>query len=155
MPVQVVHTPASGDFSDTSGNEEWNIDMQAIHGMAPGISKEVLYFAPTLADTDLVGRTAAWVNDKNGPPIMNASLGECESHALNPVLNNAAARPGERQREPQRAADQPGSRELLRAGADPDAAAGRDRGRARFSPSSGDSGSSCTAVYPGTNGIGN
>ena len=34
-----VHTPAGGDFSDTRGNIEWNIDMQAIHGMAPGISR--------------------------------------------------------------------------------------------------------------------
>ena len=104
LPVQVVHTPSNGDFSDTSGNEEWNIDMQAIHGMAPGISKEVLYFAPTLADTDLVASTATWVNDPHGPPIMNASLGECEVTPLNSTLNDPSLDAAERQREPERAA---------------------------------------------------
>jgi hypothetical protein len=89
VPVDVVHVPAGGDFSDTSGNLEWNIDMQAIHGMAPGISREVLYFALSLADSELTAAIGAWVNDPNGPPIMNASLGECEQiPILNPILNN-------------------------------------------------------------------
>jgi pseudomonalisin len=85
--VDVVHTPAGGDFSDSSGNVEWNIDMQAIHGMAPGIDREVLYFSPSLQDSQLVASTAAWANDPNGPPIMNASLGECEVTPLNDALN--------------------------------------------------------------------
>ena len=154
VPVQVVHTPANGDFSDTSGNEEWNIDMQAIHGMAPGISKEVLYFAPTLADTDLVASTAAWVNDKNGPPIMNASLGECEVTPLNPVLNNAALDPVNGNENPSALpvsqglanSSEPAQTQILRQAV--------IEGRTLFA-SSGDSGSSCTAIYPGTNGIGN
>src|ERR1700712_4971596 len=91
--VDVVHTPADGDFSDTSGNVEWNIDMQAIHGMAPGIDKEVLYFSPSLQDTQLVASSAAWANDPNGPPIMNASLGECEVTPLNDALNSDALFP--------------------------------------------------------------
>ena len=154
VPVQVVHTPANGDFSDTSGNEEWNIDMQAIHGMAPGISKEVLYFAPTLADTDLVASTAAWVNDKNGPPIMNASLGECEVTPLNPVLNNAALDPVNGNENPSALpvsqglanSSEPAQTQILRQAV--------IEGRTLFA-SSGDSGSSCTTIYPGTNGIGN
>jgi pseudomonalisin len=93
VPVDVVRTPANGDFSDTSGNVEWNIDMQAIHGMAPGIAREVLYFSPTLADSELVASTVAWANDATGPPIMNASLGECEVTPLNDALNNAALFP--------------------------------------------------------------
>jgi pseudomonalisin len=93
VPVDVVRTPAGGDFSDTSGNPEWNIDMQAIHGMAPGIDREVLYFSPTLADTELVASTTAWVNDPKGPPIMNASLGECEVTPLNDALNSDALLP--------------------------------------------------------------
>ena len=154
VPVQVVHTPANGNFSDTSGNEEWNIDMQAIHGMAPGISKEVLYFAPTLADTDLVASTAAWVNDKNGPPIMNASLGECEVTPLNPVLNNAALDPVNGNENPSALpvsqglanSSEPAQTQVLRQAV--------IEGRTLFA-SSGDSGSSCTTIYPGTNGIGN
>jgi hypothetical protein len=93
LPVQVVHTPANGDFTDTSGNEEWNIDMQATHGMAPGISKEVLYFAPTLADTDLVASTATWVNDPHGPPIMKRVAWRVRVTPLNSTLNNQALSP--------------------------------------------------------------
>jgi pseudomonalisin len=154
LPVQVVHTPANGDFSDTSGNEEWNIDMQAIHGMAPGISKEVLYFAPTLADTDLVASTATWVNDPHGPPIMNASLGECEVTPLNSTLNNPALDPVNGNENPNALpvsqglsnSSEPAQTQLLRQAV--------MEGRTLFA-ASGDSGSSCTILYPGTNGIGN
>ena len=154
VPVQVVHTPANGDFSDTAGNAEWNIDMQSVHGMAPGISKEVLYFSPTLADTELVASTAAWVNDPNGPPIMNASLGECEVTPLNPVLNNPALDPVNGNENPSALpvsqglsnSSEPTQTQLLKQAV--------MEGRTLFA-SSGDSGSSCTVVYPGTNGIGN
>src|SRR4029453_6934287 len=94
LPVDVVRVPPNGHFSDTSGNMEWNIAMQAIHGMAPGISREVLYFAPSLADSELTAALGAWVNDPNGPPIMNASLGECEQiPILNPILNSPLLNP--------------------------------------------------------------
>ncbi len=154
VPVDVVHTPRTGDFSDTSGNEEWNIDMQAIHGMAPGITREVLYFAPTLADTDLVASTATWVNDRNGPPIMNASLGECEVTPAGPVLNNSALDPVNGNENPSALpvsqglsnSSEPAQTQILRQAA--------MEGRTLFA-SSGDSGSSCTIVYPGTNGVGN
>jgi subtilase family serine protease len=154
LPVQVVHTPANGDFSDTSGNEEWNIDMQAIHGMAPGISKEVLYFAPTLADTDLVASTATWVNDPHGPPIMNASLGECEVTPLNSALNDPSLSPINGNENPSALpvsqglsnSSEPAQTQLLKQAV--------MEGRTLFA-SSGDSGSSCTVIYPGTNGIGN
>jgi pseudomonalisin len=154
LPVQVVHTPSNGDFSDTSGNEEWNIDMQAIHGMAPGISKEVLYFAPTLADTDLVASTATWVNDPHGPPIMNASLGECEVTPLNSTLNDPSLSPLNGNENPSALpvsqglsnSSEPAQTQLLKQAV--------MEGRTLFA-SSGDSGSSCTVVYPGTNGIGN
>ncbi len=154
LPVEVVHTPAKGDFSDTSGNEEWNIDMQAIHGMAPGISKEVLYFSPTLADTDLVASTATWVNDPHGPPIMNASLGECEVTPLNSTLNNPALDPVNGNENPNALpvsqglsnSSEPAQTQLLKQAV--------MEGRTLFA-ASGDAGSSCTIIYPGTNGIGN
>jgi subtilase family serine protease len=154
LPVQVVHTPSNGDFSDTSGNEEWNIDMQAIHGMAPGISKEVLYFSPTLADTDLVASTATWVNDPHGPPIMNASLGECEVTPLNSALNDPSLSPVNGNENPDALpvsqglsnSSEPAQTQLLKQAV--------MEGRTLFA-SSGDSGSSCTIIYPGTNGIGN
>ncbi|HEY1596671.1 MAG TPA: S53 family peptidase [Thermoleophilaceae bacterium] len=154
LPVQVVHTPANGSFTDTSGNEEWNIDMQAINGMAPGISKEVLYFSPTLADTDLVASTATWVNDPHGPPIMNASLGECEVTPLNSTLNDPSLSPLNGNENPSALpvsqglsnSSEPAQTQLLKQAV--------MEGRTLFA-SSGDSGSSCTVVYPGTNGVGN
>ncbi len=152
VPVSVVHTPTNAKFDDTSGNGEWNIDMQAIHGMAPGITKEVLYFAPSLADTDLVGSTATWVNDPTGPPIMNASLGECEVSPLNPVLNQQAFYPINGNENQQATpvsqglsnSSEPAQGMLLKQAV--------IEGRTFFA-SSGDAGSSCAAIYPALNGV--
>jgi pseudomonalisin len=154
LPVSVVHTPVNGKFDDTSGNPEWNIDMQAIHGMAPDISKEVLYFAPSLADTDLVASTATWVNDPSGPPIMNASLGECEVSPLNPVLNQQALYPINGN-ENQMAA--PASQGLSNSSEPAQAMLLKQavmEGRTFFA-SSGDAGSSCAALYAPEIGAGN
>ena len=155
LPVDVVHVPAGGDFSDTSGNIEWNIDMQAIHGMAPGISREVLYFAPSLADSELTAALGAWVNDPNGPPIMNASLGECEQiPILNPILNNPLLNPINGNGNPGALpvsqavsqASEPATTQLLQQAV--------MEGRTFFA-ASGDNGSSCTVAYPGANGVAN
>jgi kumamolisin len=134
LPVDVVHTPAGGDYSDTSGSLEWNIDMQAVHGMAPAISRQVLYFSPTLADSELNASLATWVNDPNGPPIMNASLGECEQI---PVLSWAIGAPALSQSVA--ASAQPTTTQLLQQAV--------MEGRTFFA-ASGDSGSTCD-VTPG------
>jgi pseudomonalisin len=152
LPVTVVHTPANGKFDDESGNGEWNIDMQAVHGMAPGISKEVLYFAPSLADTDLVGSTATWVNDPSGPPIMNASLGECEVSPLNPTLNNQAFYPINGN---ENSGSTPVSQGLSNSSEPAQTMLLQQavmEGRTFFA-SSGDGGSSCAALYPALNGV--
>jgi subtilase family serine protease len=155
LPVDVVHTPANGSFADTSGNVEWNIDMQAIHGMAPGLSREVLYFSPTLADSELTASLGTWVNDPNGPPIMNASLGECEETPIvNPILNDAALDPINGNDNPNALpvsqaisqASEPTTTMLLQQAV--------MEGRTFFA-ASGDNGSSCTIVYPGANGVAN
>ena len=154
LPVDVIRTPADGDFSDDSGNGEWDIDMQAIHGMAPEITKEVLYFAPTLRDTDLVAATVRWVNDPAGPPIMNASLGECEVTPLNDTLNSPALDPLNGNESANAA---PVSQGLSNSSEPAQTQALREavlEGRTLFA-ASGDAGSSCTAIYPGTNGVGN
>jgi subtilase family serine protease len=155
LPVDVVHTPANGDFSDTSGNVEWNIDMQAIHGMAPDLAREVLYFAPSLADSELTAALGTWVDDPNGPPIMNASLGECEQIPIaNPILNNPLLDPVNGNDNPDALsvsqavsqASEPATTMLLQQAV--------IEGR-QFFASSGDNGSSCTVAYPGANGIAN
>ena len=155
LPVDIVHTPANGDFSDTGGNVEWNIDMQAIHGMAPGLAREVMYFSPSLADSEITASLATWVNDPNGPPIMNASLGECEQVPIvNPILNNPALDPINGNDNPDALpvsqavsqASEPATTQLLQQAV--------IEGRTFFA-ASGDNGSSCTIVYPGLNGIAN
>lgn len=155
LPVDVVRVPADGDFSDTSGNVEWNIDMQAIHGMAPDLEREVLYFSPSLADSELTAALGAWVNDPNGPPIMNASLGECEQiPVVNPILNNPLLDPINGNNNPDALpvsqaisqASQPATTMLLQQAV--------IEGR-QFFAASGDNGSSCTVAYPGANGIAN
>ncbi|MCW2986606.1 MAG: hypothetical protein JWR63_4176 [Conexibacter sp.] len=156
VPVDVVRTPAGGDFSDTAGNPEWNIDMQAIHGMAPGISREVLYFSPTLQDTQLVASSAAWANDPAGPPIMNASLGECEVTPLNDALNSDALFPLNGNENTTGSAlpvtqglsnsSEPAQTKVLQQAV--------IEGRTFFA-SSGDAGSSCGALYLPALGAGN
>ena len=154
VPVEVNHIPANGNFSDASGNGEWQIDMQATDGMAPGIDKEVLYFSPTLADTELVAATKAWVDDPNGPPIMNASLGECEVTPLNDTLNDQALYPINGN---ENSGALPVSQGLSNSSEPEQTVTLRQaviEGRTLFA-ASGDAGSSCTVIYPGTNGVGN
>jgi subtilase family serine protease len=83
VPVQIVKTPANGDYSYTGAEGEWKLDVAAVSGMAPGIDREVLYASPTYADTDLMGSLTAWANDPHGPLIMNMSYGECEPTPAN------------------------------------------------------------------------
>jgi pseudomonalisin len=125
--------------------------MQAIHGMAPGISREVLYFAPSLADSELTAALGAWVNDPNGPPIMNASLGECEQI---PILNNPLLHPLNGNGNPDALpvsqavsqASEPATTQLLQQAV----MEGRN-----FFAASGDNGSSRTVADPGANGVAN
>ncbi|HEX7301169.1 MAG TPA: S53 family peptidase [Solirubrobacteraceae bacterium] len=155
LPVDVVRTPANGDFSDTSGNLEWNIDMQAIHGMAPAITREVLYFSPSLVDSEIVASLGTWVNDPNGPPIMSASLGQCEQvPGANPVLNDPALYAVNGNDNPDALpvsqgvsqSSQPTTTMLLQQAV--------MEGRTFFA-ASGDNGSSCNAAYPSANGVAN
>jgi len=155
VPVDVVHTPAGGDFSDTGGNIEWDIDMQAIHGMAPAIAREVLYFSPSLADSELNASLGTWVNDPDGPPIMNASLGECEEIPIaNPILNSPLLDPINGNDNPDALpvsqavsqASEPTTTMLLQQAI--------MEGRTFFA-ASGDSGSSCNVAYPAANGVAN
>jgi subtilase family serine protease len=85
---------------------------------------------------------------------MNASLGECEVTPLNPVLNDPALFPINGNENPNATpvsqglsnSSEPAQTQILKQAV--------IEGRTLFA-ASGDSGSSCTIVYPGTNGIGN
>ncbi|HEY7010269.1 MAG TPA: protease pro-enzyme activation domain-containing protein, partial [Jatrophihabitantaceae bacterium] len=88
VPVTVTKIPADGDFSDTGGNVEWELDTQASSGVAPDVTGEHLYFAQHLIDPDAEADFATWVSDPNGPMQANASFGECESTPANATLES-------------------------------------------------------------------
>jgi subtilase family serine protease len=88
VPVTVTRAPADGDYSDTGGSIEWELDTQAATGMAPDVSGVHLYFGQHLIDPDVESALTAWVNDPDGPAQANASFGECETTPANAVLEN-------------------------------------------------------------------
>ncbi len=68
-----VGTPTT----DTSGDDEWNLDSQYSTGFAPGVSQLDVYVGPSLADADILSTIDRWVTDdiaKQG----SFSAGECE-----------------------------------------------------------------------------
>ena len=153
VPVSVVHTPAHGDYSDTSVDGEMQLDVAAVAGMAPGLDREILYVSPTYADTDLMGSLAAWVSDVGGPPIMSMSFGECEQTPLNPVLKNPALAPLDGNEHPSATLPQSGLANSSHPAEDQILKQAVMEGRTLFA-SAGDAGAGCSAVYAGnTNGL--
>jgi len=79
LPEVSVQVVGSGS-SDTSGDGEWDLDTQDIVGISGGVQKLVLYDAASLNDADLSTDYNAVVS-ANAVPVINVSLGECESDA--------------------------------------------------------------------------
>ncbi|MGN6474493.1 MAG: S53 family peptidase, partial [Mycobacteriales bacterium] len=86
IPVTVVHTDGpDADYSDSSGDGEWDIDTQSSTGMAPEALGETLYFGSSLSDASILNDQAAWVQDPNGALQASMSIDECEE---NPVSSS-------------------------------------------------------------------
>lgn len=93
--TQVNVGPAS---SDTSGNDEWDLDTQYSTGMAPDVSSLHVYVGTSLANTDIAATINRWVSD-NATKQASFSAGECEliayvsgfTDALDATLQQAAA----------------------------------------------------------------
>ena len=79
LPTINVQVVGSGS-SDTSGDGEWDLDTQDIVGMTGGVQQLVLYDAASLSDSDLTPDYNAVVS-ANAVPVINVSLGECETNA--------------------------------------------------------------------------
>jgi subtilase family serine protease len=78
-PVSVI--TVGGSSSDTSGEDEWNMDSQSSLAAAGGtIHSMLLYTAPTLSDSALTADYNKVVSD-NLAKVINVSLGECETSA--------------------------------------------------------------------------
>jgi hypothetical protein len=142
VPVQVVLSDTStnpADYSDTAGDGEWDLDTQAITGVAPDIQQLDLYFGTSLNDADVARMFSAWADDKNGPLQANASFGECEYNPASSALPSADDFPAGQTFTAET------ERVLTQANAE---------GRTLFA-SSGDTGSSCPVVPVDVNGVGN
>ena len=88
VPVQVTDIPKDGDFSDTGGNVEWELDTQSSTGVAPDVKKVHLYFSEHLIDPDVEADFVKWIDDPSGPKQANASFGECETTPANATLES-------------------------------------------------------------------
>jgi pseudomonalisin len=88
VTVQVTDIPKDGDFSDTSGNVEWELDTQASTGVAPDVKNVHLYFSEHLIDPDAEEDFVKWIDDPTGPKQANASWGECETTPANATLES-------------------------------------------------------------------
>ena len=139
VPVTVVRTDGTkADYSDDSGEVEWDLDSQSSTGMSPDVSRLVFYFGTSLSDADVLGMFSHWADDPNGPLQANASFGECEE---NPVGNALATTP---------AAYSAG--EAFTVETEATLLKATIEGRTLFS-SAGDTGSTCPVVPVNLNGV--
>ncbi|MFN2462954.1 MAG: protease pro-enzyme activation domain-containing protein [Candidatus Dormibacteria bacterium] len=83
VPVTIDHFgPASEQITDKSGTPEWNLDLPASTGMAPGINRLHLYFGKSGADPDILAAYAGWNGDASGPRQGSSSFAGCEASPL-------------------------------------------------------------------------
>jgi pseudomonalisin len=89
-----VGTPTS----DTSGDDEWDLDTQYSTGFAPGVTTLNVYDGPSLSNDDIAATINRWVSD-NSTRQASFSAGECEvlafatgfTDALDTILEQAVA----------------------------------------------------------------
>lgn len=75
VPWTTVPTgPAS---TDTSGNDEWDLDTQYATGLAQDVSSLLVYDAPSLSNSDILEEMNTWVTDDQAEQA-DFSAGECE-----------------------------------------------------------------------------
>jgi pseudomonalisin len=96
--VPVTQTTVGTASTDTSGNDEWDLDTQYSTGFAPDVTGLHLYVGASLSNDDILATINRWVSD-NSVKQASFSAGECELLAqvsgfetsLDTVLEQAAA----------------------------------------------------------------
>ncbi len=78
VPVPVTVKQVGIASTDTSGDDEWTLDMTASSGMARAVKTIYLYDAPSLTDSDIALMYSKWVTDDLAK-IGNSSFGGCEA----------------------------------------------------------------------------
>jgi len=79
LPAVATQVVGAGS-SDTSGDDEWDLDSQDIVGISGGVKKLIFYSAPSLHNNDITADINAAVS-ANAVKIINVSLNECERDA--------------------------------------------------------------------------
>ncbi len=154
VPVQVTDIPKDGDFSDTGGNVEWELDTQSSTGVAPDVKKVHLYFSEHLIDPDVEADFVKWIDDPAGPKQANASFGECETTPANATLESTIP-PQFNNNVDQNALYGTGAPDALEPVAEQTLEQGVLEGRTLFA-ATGDTGSSCPVLVLGPDaGAGN
>lgn len=77
VQVPVVVKQVGLASTDTSGDDEWTLDMSASTGMARAVKTVYLYATTSLTDSDIALEYNHWVTDDLAP-IGNSSFGGCE-----------------------------------------------------------------------------
>lgn len=139
VPVKVIAVDGGplSQYSDTSGDIEWDLDTQSSTGMAPDISQLDLYFGTSLSDAEVLNMFSTWAADPNGPHQANASFGECEANPLSDQLPATA---------------QFAAGESFQSGSEQALSEANLEGRTLFA-SAGDTGSSCPVAPVDVNGV--
>ncbi len=93
VPVRMVSEqditkPSVPNDNDIVGDDEWNLDTDAISGMAPKLAHMDMYFASNYYDANFAIMFSDWANDPIGPKQMDFSYGECEADPTSPYLDN-------------------------------------------------------------------
>lgn len=87
VPVKVIETAGpTAKYTDTSGDGEWDLDVQASTGMAPQVQQLDLYFGTSLTDQNILTSFTTWADDPTGPAQASASFGECETSPVDNAL---------------------------------------------------------------------
>jgi subtilase family serine protease len=86
VPVRIVDVEPTG--TDTSGDDEWDLDSQSSSGIAGNLKELVFYNAASLGDADLLLAYNAFVTEDKAK-IGNMSYGGCE--ALDALAGGTAA----------------------------------------------------------------
>ncbi len=76
VPVTVVHVGLASP--DTSGDDEWTLDMTYSSGIAQTVPALYVYDATSLTDSDIAFEYNRWVTDRK-TVVGNSSFGECEA----------------------------------------------------------------------------
>lgn len=142
VPVKVILTESSNPsaYSDTSGDGEWDLDTQAITGVAPQIQQLDMYFATSLNDPDVAAEFSVWADDASGPKQANASFGECEYDPISSKLPTGT--------------DNFAAGQAFTVETEKILTQATSEGRTLFA-SAGDDGSSCPILPADTNGVAN